>query len=149
MHREIKTGPEVGDKFRIVTKKPFRSGEYFEFMAKAPGFDQEQAKTDMDDIAVVPNPYVGMASWEPVTNSVGRGERRIYFVHLPASCTIRIYTIRGHLVDTIEHESSLADGQASWDLVSKDGMNVAYGVYIYHVDAPELGEKIGRFALIK
>ena len=118
-------------------------------MAKAPGFDQEQAKTDMDDIAVVPNPYVGMASWEPVTNSVGRGERRIYFVHLPASCTIRIYTIRGHLVDTIEHESSLADGQASWDLVSKDGMNVAYGVYIYHVDAPDLGEKIGRFALIK
>jgi hypothetical protein len=68
---------------------------------------------------------------------------------LPARCTIRIYTISGHLVDTIEHDSSLADGQAPWDLVSRDGMNVAYGVYIFHVEAPGLGEKIGRFALIK
>lgn len=142
-------GPQVGDVFRVSTKKPFRSGEYFEFVAKSPGFDQVRAKTDMDDIAVVPNPYVGLASWEPVTSSVGRGERRVYFIHLPSSCTIRIYTISGHLIDTIEHDSGLADGQEAWNLVSKDGMNVAYGVYIFHVEAPGIGEKIGRFALIK
>ena len=36
-----------------------------------------------------------------------------------------------------------------WDLVSKDGMDIAFGVYIFHVDAPGIGEKIGKFAIIK
>jgi len=141
--------PEVGDVFRVYTKKPFRSGEYFEFTSQGPGFDRSQAESELDQIAVVPNPYVGAASWEPVTRTVGRGERRIYFTRLPRRCTIRIYTISGHLVDTIEHEGSMADGQEPWDLISRDGMNVAFGVYVYHVDAPGIGTKIGRFALIK
>jgi len=141
--------PEVGDVFHLYTKKPFRSGEYFEFVTESPRLDKDKAKSDLDEIAVVPNPYVGMASWEPVTNDVGRGERRVYFINLPAQCTIRIYTISGHLVQTLEHNTSAANGQEPWNLISKDGMNVAYGVYIFHVDAPGTGEKIGRFALIK
>jgi hypothetical protein len=36
-----------------------------------------------------------------------------------------------------------------WDLVSKDGMDIAYGIYVFHVDAPGIGEKIGKFAVIK
>ena len=70
-------------------------------------------------------------------------------MHLPNKCTIRIYTISGKLVDTIEHDSVISDGQESWDLVSKDGMDIAYGIYVYHVDAPGIGEKIDRFAVIK
>ena len=62
---------------------------------------------------------------------------------------IRIYTIRGYLVDTIEYHGSADYGAVSWDLVSKDGMDIAYGIYIYHVEAPGIGEKIGRFAVIK
>ncbi len=141
--------PQPDDVFKIVTKKPFRSGEYFEFITSAPDFDLLKAKSDLDDIAVVPNPYVGAVSWEPRTSSVGRGERRIYFIHLPQKCTIRIFTISGHLVQILEHDSVLSDGQESWNLVSKDGMNVAYGIYVYHVETPGIGEKIGKFALIK
>jgi len=55
----------------------------------------------------------------------------------------------GKLVDKIEHNSSLADGQESWDLVSRDGMDIAFGVYVYYVDAPGIGQKIGKFAIIK
>jgi hypothetical protein len=51
-------------------------------------------------------------------------------------------------VDTIDHDSSINDGVAKWNLVSKEGIDVAFGVYIYHVDS-EVGTKIGRFALIK
>jgi len=141
--------PQPGDVFRIVTKTPFRTGEYVEFVTKAPGYDAPKAEGDLDNVAVVPNPYTGAASWEPATTSVGRGERRIYFVHLPAKCTIRIYTISGKLVDTIEHNSTIDDGEEPWDLVSKDGMDIAFGIYVYHVDAPDIGEKIDRFAIIK
>ena len=27
--------------------------------------------------------------------------------------------------------------------------DISYGIYIYHVDAPGVGEKIGKFAIIK
>ncbi|MEK7670818.1 MAG: hypothetical protein AAB344_01175, partial [Bacteroidota bacterium] len=79
----------------------------------------------------------------------GRGERRIYFVNLPAKCMIRIYTIRGALVQTLEHDATVENGQEPWNLVTKDGMDLAYGIYIYHVDAPGIGEKIDKFAIIK
>ncbi|MFA3784088.1 hypothetical protein ABRY23_13595 [Melioribacteraceae bacterium 4301-Me] len=141
--------PQFGDVFKLVTKKPFRNGEYFEFNTQAPQFDKQKAISDMDKIAVVPNPYVGAASWEPATVEVGRGERRIYFINLPRQCTIRIYTISGKHLKTIEHNSTLDNGQESWNLVSKDGMDIAYGVYVYHVDAPGIGEKIDKFAIIK
>jgi hypothetical protein len=141
--------PQYGDVYKLVTKKPFRNGEYFEFKIQAPGFDQEKAVGDLDKVAVVPNPYVGAASWEPSTTTVGRGERRIFFINLPQRCSIRIYTISGRHVKTIEHESNIRNGQESWNLVSKDGMDIAYGIYVYHIDAPDIGEKIDKFAVIK
>lgn len=141
--------PQVGDVFRLVTSKPFRNGEFFEFVTHAPALDAAKAQTDLDKVAVVPNPYVGAASWEPFSTSVGRGERRIYFIHLPRQCTIRLYTISGNLVQTLHHNSSKDDGQEAWNLVSRDGMDIAYGVYIFHVDAPSVGTKIGRFAVLK
>jgi len=103
----------------------------------------------LDKVAVVPNPYVGAASWEPATTSVGRGPRLIYFIHLPHECTIRIYTLSGRLVQTLTHSSSIDDGQEPWNLVSRDGMNIAYGVYVFQVDAPGVGTHIGKFAVIK
>jgi hypothetical protein len=104
---------------------------------------------DLDKIAVVPNPYVGAASWEPATAITGRGERLVYFIHLPNKCTIRIYTISGNLVKTLYRDAPVTDGQEPWDLTTKDGMSLAFGVYIFHVDAPGIGTKIGKFAIIK
>ncbi len=141
--------PQPGDVYKIVTNKPYRTGEYVEFITKAISFSKAQAKQDLDKILVVPNPYVGAASWEPANTGVGRGERKIYFTHLPQQCTIRIYTIAGSLVKTFEHNSVLSDGQESWNLVSKDGMDIAFGVYIFNVDAPGIGTKTGKFAIIK
>jgi hypothetical protein len=142
--------PAPGDIFRIVTRKPFRTGDNVTFKVSGKKFNQEKARVDMEKIAVVPNPYVAAVSWEPRSPfRTGRGERRIYFTNLPPQCTIRIYTISGFLVDTIEHETSIEDGSEPWNLLSRDGQDIAYGVYIYHVESPGIGEKIGKFALIK
>ena len=142
--------PVAGDIFRIITSKPFMTGDYFTFQTKPVSMNHELAKTQLANINVVPNPYLGAASWERRTlNSTGRGERKIDFINLPADCTIRIYSMTGALVKTLKKESVIADGSVSWDLVSDDGMEVAYGVYIYHVDAPGVGEHVGKFALIK
>ena len=50
---------------------------------------------------------------------------------------------------TLAKNSNAADGSLAWDLVSDDGMDIAYGLYIYHVDAPGIGQYIGKFAVIK
>ena len=103
-------------------------------------YDAGMAQQDLNKVAVVPNPYPGAASWEPATTSTGRGERRMYFIHLPRKCTIRIYTIAGRLVQTLKHESTTDDGEEAWNLVSRDGLDIAYGVYVFHVDAAGSGD---------
>ena len=111
--------------------------------------NKEKAGRDLSKVAVVPNPYVGAASWEPQSTSVGRGERRIFFIHLPKKCTIRIYTISGQFVQTIDHDGDIDDGQESWNLVSRDGMDIAFGMYVFHVETPDIGSIVGKFAVIK
>ncbi|MBW2638199.1 MAG: hypothetical protein JRC86_11920, partial [Deltaproteobacteria bacterium] len=142
--------PQPGDVYRISTRKPYRTGDVIRFDVNGMRFNQQVAESDMNRISVVPNPYVAAASWEPKNPyRFGRGERRIWFINLPEECTIRIYTVRGYLVDTVEHYGPDGEGAESWDLVSKDGMDIAYGIYVYHVDAPGIGNKIGKFAVIK
>lgn len=141
--------PKPGDVFHIATTKPYRTGETVRFQTQSPVLDQARARSSLNRILVVPNPYVGAASWETQPLTVGRGDRLIYFIHLPHECTIRIYTISGHLVQTLQHSAGVDDGQESWNLVSRDGMNIAFGIYIYHVDAPGVGTYVSRFAVVK
>ena len=142
--------PQDGDILKIQINTPFRSGDIYEFDTRAAKIDRQQAESDLDMVAVVPNPYVVAARWEPRRlYSTGRGERRVFFIHLPQKCTIRIFTMSGDHVKTIEHNSDMLDGSESWDLTSKDGLDIAPGVYIFHLDAPDIGEKLGKFALIK
>jgi hypothetical protein len=142
--------PQDGDRFLVKTRRPFARGDYFEFKTRKARTNEELAKTDLGRIGVVPNPYIGSSSWERRSLfTTGRGDRRIMFTHLPATCSVRIFSVAGQLVKTLQKESNASDGSLSWDLVTDDGMDLAYGLYIYHVDAPGVGEHIGKFAVIK
>ena len=143
--------PAPGDVYYIATTRPFTQEDVFTFSSQASRIDEVKAASELDQITVVPNPYVVTNVLEPLDrqNPRDRGERRMYFNHLPRQCTIRIFTITGELVTTIEHNSTIDDGKAFWNLTTKDNFPVAFGVYIYHVQAEGLGEKIGRFAIIK
>ncbi len=146
----LHNNPEAGDFIDLYFSKPFLSHDSFEFTTVAEHVDPAAAKADMDRIKVVPNPYVVANSWEPLNPYAnGRGPRELHFIHLPQKCTIRIFNIRGQLVDTIEHDNPAYDGTEVWDMQTKDLLDIAYGVYVYHVDAGELGQKIGKFAVIK
>lgn len=142
--------PQAGSSFVFETSKPFQNSDEFRFTMNGGALDKELAKDRLEDIIVVPNPYVASSDFEPSnTYRAGRGERRIYFMNLPAKCTIRIYTITGQLVQTLYHDTAIDDGQEAWNLVTKDGMNLAYGIYLFHVEADGIGETTGRFAVIK
>ena len=143
--------PGDGDIYNVATTRPFDVEDVFTFVTTASRIDEELGRSNLDRISVVPNPYVVMNVLEQLDrqNPRDRGPRRVYFNHLPAECTIRIYTMSGELVNTLTHQSTIDDGKEYWDLTTNDNFPIAYGVYLFHVDAGELGEKIGRFAVIK
>ncbi len=143
--------PVGGEYVILKTNKPFLSSDVFSFNTKAQGIDEELAKEQLDKIKVVPNPYVVSNSWEPLNPyTTGHGPRELHFIHLPQNCTIKIFNVRGQLVKEIEHNNpNVADGTEIWNMLTKDLLDISYGIYIYHVDAGKLGSKTGKFAIIK
>jgi hypothetical protein len=140
--------PASGDVFRASFLRPLSRNDVFAFTSRAESIDPETAE-DQFRPYVVPNPYVASASFEPERFAVsGRGERRIEFRGLPARCTIRIYTVRGDLVQTLVHEGSM-EGFVAWNLRTRDNLDLAPGLYLFHVDGGDLGTNVGKFAVVK
>ncbi len=147
---EGRRNPESGDTATIFLNKPFLSYDTYNFKMKSSTISVDKAKDELDDIRVVPNPYIAAATWEPRnTYTSGRGPREIHFINLPSKCTIRIFNVSSALVKKIEHESSFENGTAIWDVLSDENFEIAYGIYVYHIEAPGIGEKTGTFAIIK
>jgi hypothetical protein len=142
--------PQPGDTVRIFLNKPFLSVDEYEFTMKNSVISQEKAKGGLKNIRVVPNPYIAAETWEPRnTYSSGRGPREIHFINLPSKCTIRIFNISGALVRKLEHSAQNENGTEIWDVLSGEKFEIAYGIYVYHVEAPGIGNKTGTFAIIK
>lgn len=140
----------AGDTLYLYPDFPLNHNSKFRFTTVGQKIDPAIAKKSLDEIRVVPNPYVVAAAWEPANPyTSGRGAREIHFINLPMKCTIRIYAVDGTLVRKLEHQSTMTNGTEIWDVLSKDNMEIAYGVYIYHIDAPGIGEKVGRMLIIK
>lgn len=77
---------------------------------------------------------------------------RIVFAHLPAAHnTLRIFTLDGDLVETLEHDGLTDIGETSWNLVSRNGQQVVSGIYLYVVssDDARFDDFIGKFVLIR
>jgi hypothetical protein len=118
-----------------------RNANAFDIIPTTPAADS------LAKVKVVPNPYRGSADWDEWTPTDIRLSR-IYFTNLPARCTIRIYTIAGDLVKTIVRSDS-EYGDEPWDLTGESGVQVASGIYVYHIEVTGTGQtKIGKFAVL-
>ena len=142
--------PRSGDVYHLRLDRPLAEGDVFTFTTRGARVDGAAARAGFETLPyVVPNPYVEAASFEPAPfNVTGRGERRMEFRGLPSTCTIRIYTVRGDLVQTLRHEASL-EGFVAWNLRTKDNLEVAPGLYVFHVEAPGIGTHVGKLAIVK
>jgi len=101
----------------------------------------------LERIRVVPNPYIVRNDWE-----VSSDYAKIQFINLPLNCTIRVYTLAGNLVRTIEHvvdPNNLSQGGTEeWDVLTKYEQKPASGVYVYHISS-KFGTRTGKIAIIK
>ena len=98
----------------------------------------------LDNVTVFPNPYLVMT---PRDLSKEFRIGGVHFMHLPRECTIRIYTLSGDLIKTIEVKPE-DNGYVTWDLLTNYGTRPASGMYIYHIETPDGKEKTGKIALI-
>ncbi len=121
------------------------------------------AKSALDNINVVPNPYYAYSSYEKT--DIDKLDNRIRIINLPSKCTVSIFTMSGTLVRTYRRDviSDVSDGFAinsgldnnlsstlDWDLKNSAGITIASGIYLIHVDAGSIGEKtIKWFGIIR
>lgn len=94
--------PQTGDQYDFVCGTPFGNNDVYQLNTFADTTTAVKSNA-LDKVTVVPNPYVVVASWETASALQGRDTQKLYFNHLPAKCTIRIFTQNGYLVKTIQH----------------------------------------------
>ena len=110
---------------------PLESSMFYT-MTSEPAYLRRLAGKSLADIRVVPNPYNIRARDIQYGAS---GPDRIMFLNIPAFCTIRIYTERGDLIETIEHTDG--SGDATWESITLSRQVVVSGVYIAHFEVTE------------
>ncbi|MBN1481220.1 hypothetical protein JXA70_13185, partial [candidate division KSB1 bacterium] len=135
-----------GDTLFVSTWKPLTSNDIFEFSTKRWFIDPENTDP-LSNIRVVPNPYIVSAYWETDPNRL-----KIQFTNLPRRCTIYIFNLAGELINTLEHwapDSDPGTGTEDWNMWTVNRQEVAAGLYIYVVETPDGGKKIGKFAIIR
>jgi hypothetical protein len=144
--------PVGGDTLLISLNKPFSGNDKFQFTTQKASYDLNSAREQLNLVKAVPNPYVVANVFEePLPPTVrGRGERVVYFINLPLKSRVHIYTSSGNHVRTLDHDGNLNSGSVEWDLRTKEGLDIAYGVYFYVVEVEGLSEKkTGKLAIIK
>jgi len=144
--------PLAGDSYQISFNRPFFVTDSLLFKVNPEEeLDKSQFKNSWDKIKVVPNPYIATNAMEPAVSNIFLNQRRrILFTNIPARCTIKIFTSSGILVDNIHVDNPPSTGIVHWDLLSKEGLEIAAGIYFYHIKAEATGnEKMGKFAIIK
>lgn len=107
------------------------------------------ASSALDLIRVVPNPYYAYSTYEK-----SQLDQRVKVTNLPPQCTVTIYATDGTMVRRLVRNVNpdLSAGalvqdenlntSLDWDLKNSRDIPIASGLYIIHVEAPGLGEKV-------
>jgi hypothetical protein len=89
---------------------------------------------NLDDIAVVPNPYLGSAIWDHVPTYDQQWWSQIQFINLP-------------VVDEIVNDDG--DSWANWDLITRRQGDIVSGVYLYVAEDADGNTKVGKFVVVR
>jgi hypothetical protein len=134
---------EAGDEFEIIANHINSPADVFTFTAPSVTNDPALAKNDVGNINVFPNPYYGVN-----TEELNKYQRFVTFSHLPQRATIKVFNLAGIQVRTIQKNSTSQFER--WDLANESGLPVGSGLYIVHIDMPDIGaQKILKLAIVQ
>ena len=107
-----------------------------------PAYLRRMPGNKLADIRIVPNPYnINAKDYQFGTAN----KDRLMFYNLPPECIIRIFTERGDLVETINHNDG--SGDEEWRSITSSRQVVVSGLYIVHFETPE-GESIVKKLIV-
>ncbi|MCX6137901.1 MAG: hypothetical protein NTV54_10450 [Ignavibacteriales bacterium] len=141
--------PDSTTVYEVVTRKLVRPSydDLYTFKLVGWSINNDRAQSELNKIKVVPNPYIVSSLYEKDYGTLRREPLRVIrFIHLPAECTISIFTMDGDLVQTINHSNQT--GEESWDLRAAGKREIVAGIYLFLVKT-SYGERLSRFAVIK
>lgn len=149
----------VGDGWKLVINypAPFTAGS--EVALRIGGGDQaiSLARSNLDKIRVVPNPYVVQSFYDDI-GAERRGDPRLLFTGVPSQGSLRIYSLSGQFLQELTWQQGDLNGNGvsgdlPWNLRTREGTQVAGGLYIYVLTANDAeGKKInarGKFVIIR
>jgi hypothetical protein len=100
---------------------------------------QTNKQTLLDRMHVVPNPYYAhSAGYE-----ANRIDTRVRVIGLPARATVSVFALDGTLIRRLDKDSEVS--YIDWDIRNAKGLPIASGMYLIHVNAEGIGEKIIRW----
>jgi hypothetical protein len=126
------------DEFEMYRNKINLPSDTFTFAGIAPATTANAAA--LDNVRAVPNPYYLFSSYDTDVS-----HRQIRFTNLPVKCDITIYNLGGDKVGFVSKDSP--ESWTSWNLLTINGFPVASGIYVYVVNAPGYGTKVGKLAV--
>ena len=134
----------------VAQRSEYAIGDSFTLDAQPLAFvtgQRDIAGNALDRIGVTPNPYRGRSSYERASN-----DRRVRFVGLPEQARIRIYTVAGSLIRTIDKTGP--GTTIDWNLETQNNLPVASGMYLVHVEARDgegnqIGERVLKLGVIQ
>jgi hypothetical protein len=116
------------------------------FVVKAALANASDLASGKTKVVVKPNPYKKKALFDNATLSY---DHKIDFLNLPGNAKITIMDVSGQIVDVINFTSTDPNnGSIFWDMFSKDGVEVASGLYIYIVEY-DGGKQVGYFSIMR
>ncbi|MCX6138689.1 MAG: hypothetical protein NTV54_14485 [Ignavibacteriales bacterium] len=103
------------------------------------------AETTLKKVFVTPNPFI-VKSGQSGESVGGDINSQLRFYNLPRTCTIRIYSYSGQLVQTIAHDED--KNNHPYFQITRNNQLIASGVYFYVVDASDGSRCHGKFVII-
>lgn len=116
------------------------------FVVKSALADPARLASGAAKISVKPNPYKKKALFD---SAVDAYDHKVTFYNLPPTAKITILDVAGQIVQEINFSSNDPNnGSTFWNLFSKDGIEVASGLYIYVVDYTG-GQHVGYLSILR
>lgn len=92
----------------------------------------------LDGMQVVPNPYYAYNGYEK-----NRLDTRVRIINLPPKATVHIYSLDGSLIKMLTKDDNLP--YIDWDIRNAKGLPIASGMYLVHIKADGIGEKVVKW----
>jgi hypothetical protein len=106
---------------------------------------QQQGEGGVDDVHVVPNPYLFASAYERT-----QADRFIKFTSLPPEGRIRIFDVAGRFIQELNYtEDQLQGGDLGWNLQTRENLVLAAGLYLFVLETPSGERKSGKFVVIR